>query len=422
LEPDSIVQLIILVVLLLLSAFFSSAETALTTCNKLRMKTLADEGNKAAKIACNIVENSGKMLSCILVGNNIVNIAASSLTALFVQDLFGNWAVSIGAAVLTLLVLIFGEITPKTIATIYADTISLVYAPVIYALMWILTPVIIVTNAIAFLILKLLRIDPKKKKTSFTESELRTIVDVSHEEGILEDDEKKLINNVFDFGERLAKDIMVPRVDMCVVDINSTYSEVVDVFKKERYTRLPVCEGDDVKGVLNIKDLLLYQPGDDFNLSDYLRPVYFTYEYKELTELMLEIKKCSVNIIIVLDEYGATSGLITMEDIIEEIVGDIRDEYDYDEEEIINKVGDSEYVIDGLISLDDLNDNLNLNLSSDSYDSLGGFIIEHLDRLAVEGDVVEYKNFVFFVDKMDNKRIDKVRLLIKPEISEEIEE
>lgn len=419
-DSDTTIQLIALIVLLFLSGFFSSAETALTTCNRLRIKTLADDNNKSAKILWKVIENPGKMLSCILVGNNIVNISASSLATIFVQNQFGNWAVSIATGVLTLLVLIFGEITPKTLASIHADSMALGYAPIIYGLIWIFTPIIFITNGISTLLLKLLRVDSSKKGTSYTETELRTIMEVSEEEGVIEEGEKKLINNVFDFGDRQAKDIMVPRIDMCMVSVESTYEEVLDTFKKERYTRLPVYdEEDNVIGVINIKDLLLYNASEAFNLRDYLRPVFFTYEYKDLTELMLQIKKCSVNIIIVLDEYGATSGLITMEDILEEIVGDIRDEYDYDEEEIITKITDNEYLIDGLISLDDLNDALDLQLSSDSYDSLGGFIIEKLDRLAEANDKVEHENLIFKVDKMDNKRIDKVRLSIKEKLAEE---
>jgi len=421
LYPSNMIQLAVLIVLLALSAFFSSAETSLTTCNKMRLKSLIDEGNKSAIILSKVISNPGKMLSCILVGNNIVNIFASSLATLFVQDVIGNWAVSIGTGILTLLVLLFGEITPKTLATVHADKMALRYAPIIYTLMIVLTPVIWAINLLTTVILKILRVDPTKKGASFTETELRTIMDVSHEEGIIEEGEKKLINNVFDFGDRQARDIMIPRIDLCMVSIDSTYDEVIEVFKKERYTRLPVYNGDEVLGIINIKDLLLYQPGEDFSLKDYLRPVYFTYEYKELSELMLEIKKCSVNIIIVLDEYGATAGLITIEDILEEIVGDIRDEYDYDEEEIINNVSENEYDIDGQITLDDLNDKMDLHLESDSYDTLAGFIIEQLDRLANEGDVVEYENLVLIVDKMDNKRIDKVRLIInnKPVVSED---
>jgi CBS domain containing-hemolysin-like protein len=268
------------------------------------------------------------------------------------------------------------------------------------------------------IILKIFRVDISKKQTTFTENELRTIMDVSHEEGVIEAEEKKMINNVFDFGETQAKDIMVPRIDMCMIDIDSSYEDIMDIFKKDRYTRIPVCDGDDVVGILNIKDLLLYQPGNTFNIKDYLRPAFFTYEYKNLSELMIEIKKCSVNIIIVLDEYGVTAGLLTFEDILEEIVGDIRDEYDYDEEDIIEKVHDNEYLIDAQISLDDLNDKISLDLSSEAYDTLGGFIIEHLDRLAKEGDKVEYENLLLLVEKMDKKRIDTVRLLIKEEVAE----
>ncbi len=418
-DPSNLIQLIVLIVLVALSAFFSSAETALMTCNKMKLKTRIDEGNKTAVILSKVISNQAKMLSCILVGNNIVNISASSLATILVQDVFGNWAISLSTGVLTIVVLIFGEITPKTLASAYADKLAYLYARIIYVLMFILTPIIWALNIIVTLILKLFRVDPNKKSTSFTEMELRTIMDVSHEEGVIEEGEKKLINNVFDFGDRYARDIMIPRIDMCMVSIDATYDDVIEIFKKERYTRLPVYNGDDVIGIINIKDLLLYQPGDDFNLKDYLRPVYFTYEYKELSELMMEIKKCSVNIIIVLDEYGVATGLITIEDILEEIVGDIRDEYDYDEEEIINNVSENEFDIDGQITLDDLNDAMNLNLESDSYDTLAGFIIERLDRLAVEGDVVEHENLVLIVDKMENKRIDKVRLIIKEKATEE---
>ena len=406
-------QLVILIVLLLLSSFFSSAETALTTVNKYRIQALIDEGNKSAIVVGKVISDSGKMLSAILIGNNIVNIAASSLATILAQNLFGNYAVSIATGILTLLVLIFGEITPKTIATIYAEKISLVYARIIYALMVVLTPIIYIVNKLALGFMMLLRIEPSKGSTSITEGELRTLVNVSHEAGVIENEERKMINNVFDFGDTEVKDIMIPRIDMVMADVNSDYKHIMDLFKEERFTRFPIYEYslDNVIGIINMKDLLLYDQKKPFDVRDFLREPFYTYESKNLSDLMMEIKKSSVNMVIVLDEYGVATGLVTLEDLLEEIVGDIRDEYDTDEENMIVKKSDSEYIIEGRTNLEDINDKLSLSLESNDYDSLGGIIIEHLDRLPKVGDNVTIDNIKLTVLSLDKKRIAKVKLV-----------
>ncbi len=410
-----VVQIIILIILLLLSAFFSSAETSLTTSNNIKMKRLADDGNKNAKLVLKITDNPDKMLSAILIGNNIVNISASSLATILVQDLFGVWAVSIGTGILTILVLIFGEITPKTAATIHANSMSLTYAKPIWALMCILTPIIFIINKLAGGVMFILGLKRGEKESTFTEDELRTIMNVSQEEGVIEEEEVTMINNVFDFGDAEAKDVMIPRIDMCMVDVNISYDELIEVFREHKYTRIPVYEDstDNVIGIVNIKDLILYRYGDDFNIRDYLRDAYYTYEYKKLSELMVEMRKDSINITIVLDEYGVTAGLITIEDLLEEIVGDIRDEYDYDEEDTFSSVGENEYLVDGQIKLDEVNEQFNLVLHSEDYDSLGGYIIGSLDRLPVEGDVVENDSVKLTVNTMDKNRIDKIHILLK---------
>lgn len=410
-----VVQVIILIILLLCSAFFSSAETSLTTSNKIKMKRLADEGNKNAKLVLKITDNPDKMLSAILIGNNIVNISASSLATVFVQDVFGMWAVSIATGILTILVLIFGEITPKTAATIHANSMSLTYAKPIWALMCVLTPVIFIINKLSGGVMFILRLKKTEKESTFTEDELRTIMNVSQEEGVIEEEEVTMINNVFDFGDAEAKDVMVPRIDMCMVDVSIEYDDLINVFRENKYTRIPVYEetSDNVIGIVNIKDLILYRSGDAFNIRDYLRDVYYTYEYKKLSELMVEMKKDSVNITIVLDEYGVTAGLITIEDLLEEIVGDIRDEYDYDEEDSFTLVGEREYLVDGQIKLDEVNDKLDLSLFSEDYDSLGGYIIGSLDRLPIEGDIVENASVKLTVESMDKNRIDKIRIVLK---------
>ena len=414
-DPSQIIQLVTIGILLAMSAFFSSSETALTTVSTIRLKSLADNGNKNAKLVLKLKENPDKMLSAILIGNNIVNIAVSSITTIFVQKMWGNFAISIGSGVLTLLVLIFGEITPKTAATSYADKFSLIVAKPIWFLTRVLTPVIIVINFLASCIMKVFRININEKESTFTEEELRTIMDVSHEEGVIEEEEREMINNVFDFGEAEAKEIMIPRIDMCMINVDATYNEVFEIFKENRYTRLPVYQDttDNVIGIINIKDLIFYDNTTEFKVTDYLRDVYYTYEYKKLSELMSEMRKDSVNITIVLDEYGAAVGLITIEDLLEEIVGDIRDEYDYDEEDNLKEVAPNEYIVDGQTKLDDVNDVLNLSLVSEDYDSIAGYIIGSLDRLPKEGDTVENENVTLVVDQMDKNRIDKIHIYIK---------
>lgn len=412
-DTGDIMQFIILLVLLCLSAFFSSAETAFTTVNHIRIHSLAENGNKRAAIVEKIVDNSAKMLSAVLIGNNIVNISASSLATILAQRMFGNYAVTIATGILTIFVLIFGEIMPKTIATLSAEKLTLIYSPIIYGIMWLFTPVIIIVNKLSEFLLFLLHIDPSKRGSGITETELRTLVDVSHKEGIIETDERKMINNVFDFGDATAKDAMIPRIDMAMADINSSYEDLIELFQRERYTRIPIYEGttDNVIGIINMKDLLLYDKRVDFHVKDFLRKAYYTYESKKLSELMREMKKTSVNIIIVLDEYGVTVGLITIEDLLEEIVGDIRDEYDIDEEDEFKQLSENEYLIEGQMKIDDLNDRLGFHLSSENYDSVGGLIIENLDRIPAAGDSILLDNIRLTVQKLDNKRID--RILVK---------
>ncbi len=419
---DSIgIQIVVVLVLLSLSAFFSSAETALTTVNKMKMRSLAENGDKAAGRVLKITDNPGKMLSTILVGNNIVNLSASSLMTTLTMEVFGSAAVGIATGILTLMILVFGEITPKTLSTLYSDKIALLYSGAIYWLMAVLTPVIFLVNKMSLVVLWVLRIDPNKKKEAITEDELRTIVEVSHEEGVIEIEEKKMINNVFDFGESVARDIMVPRIDMAFVDVEATYEELMDIFRAERFTRMPVYEEstDNVIGIINMKDLILYDQDQPFSVRDFLRQPLYTYEFKKTSELMIEMRKTFNNIVIVLDEYGATAGLITLEDLLEEIVGEIRDEYDQDEEDEVRELAAGEYLVNGSTKLDDLNERLELELESEDYDSIGGLVIGLLDHLPEEGEEVSHENLKLVVEKVEKNRIDKIHLYIQEDAPEE---
>lgn len=416
-DSSEVTQIIILIALIILSGFFSSAETALTTCNKIKMRTLADNGNSRAKRVLRITDDSGKMLSAILVGNNIVNLSASAISTSLAIDLGGSVAVGIATGIITILILIFGEIAPKTLATLHADNIALAYSGVIAFLMKILTPVIFLINSLAMGFLFLLRIDAKKAQNTMTEDELRTIVDVSHEEGVIETEEREMINNVFDFGDAQAKEIMVPRIDMTFADINSTYNELLEIFRTDRFTRIPVYEDstDNVVGIINIKDLLLCENKENFSIKNILRKPYFTYEHKNTAELLIEMRQSYNNIAIVLDEYGATAGLITLEDLLEEIVGEIRDEYDTDEEDPIQKINDCEYLVKGSMNLEDLSQELDLDLTSEDYDSIGGYLIGLLDHLPIVGESVTTLDNVYLrVEAMEKKRIDKIFMRIPP--------
>ena len=422
-DPSAAIQIVVLLILLGLSAFFSSAETALTTVNRIRMRSLADEGNKRAKMVLKITDNSGRMLSAILIGNNIVNLSASSLTTTIAITFGAPMAVAIATGIITVLILIFGEITPKTVATINSDKLSLVYAYPIHFIMTILTPISIVINMLARVIFFILRVDPNAKPDAITEEELRTIVDVSHESGVLEEEEREMIKNVFDLGDAKAKDVMVPRVNVIFADVDSTYKELIELFREHKFTRLPVYEEttDNVIGTINMKDLLLYDNTEEFQIREFLRDAYFTYEHKNISELLVEMREASYNIAIVLDEYGETAGLITLEDILEEIVGEIHDEYDeYEEDELLTCINDFEYILEGSISLDDLDDRLELELESEEYDSLGGFIIEHLDRHPEVGDeIVTESGLRLVVDSLDKNRVEKVHIYIPEDFYEE---
>ena len=420
-DSSDVIQLLILVILLALSAFFSSSETALTTVNKIRVRNLAEAGDERAITLSKVIEQQGKMLSAILIGNNIVNLSASSLLTTLTIKLFGNTAVGLATGVLTLLILVFGEITPKTLATISAESIALRSAGIIYALMCVLTPVIVVVNKLSMGVLLLMKVDPNKKQEMITEDELRTIVEVSHEEGVIETKEKKMINNVFDFGDSVAKDVMVPRIDMVFVDVHATYDELLEIFRKEKYTRIPVYEEttDNVIGIINVKDLLLIENHKEFSIRDYLRQPLYTYEYKKTSELMVEMQKTFNNLVIVLDEYGATAGLVTLEDMLEEIVGEIRDEYDQDEEESIKMKGPGEFSVAAAMKLEDVNDRLGLELESEDYDSVGGLVIGLLDHLPDEGEEVSDGEIRLIVESVDKNRIDRVRIILPADREQE---
>lgn len=422
---DSIgLQAAVLVVLLLLSGFFSSAETALVAGNRMKIRALADDGNKRARMLLNIYAHESKMLSAILIGNNLVNTSMSSIASMIAYN-FGGYAVSIATFLITFLILVFGEITPKTLATKYSEKLSLAYAPVIKFLMTVLTPVIWFINLFSSLILRLFGVKGDEKNVSFTESELHTIIDVSHEEGVIEAEEREMIKNVFDFTDAKAREIMVPRVHVAAADIQSTYDDLLNLYRKERFTRIPIYDGsiDNIVGLINMKDLILCEGKDDFDLKKLLRKPYFTIENKSISDLLQEMQKDQYNMAIVLDEYGELAGILTVEDIIEEIVGEVQDEYDTSENDNIKKVRDGVYDVKGYLSLHDLNDELDLELDSADFDSIGGLIIEKSGQIPNLGQSIVLDNGIILrVTKIQKNRIEEVQIEIPPKTEENSDE
>lgn len=411
-----------LFILVCLSAFFSSAETSLSTANRVRLKNLADEGDKRAQTALDVLDKYGKMLSAILIGNNIVNLTASSLMTTFALKI--HLSVGIATGILTVVILIFGEILPKNTAMVYSEKMALFYASIIAGLMKIMTPAIFLVDKISGALMSLLHIDTSKR-TAMTETELRTYVEVSHEDGVIESEEREMIYNVFDFGDAVAKDVMIPRIDMATVSQDAGYDEVLALFRECMYTRIPVYheDKDNIIGIINIKDFILVGDREQFRISDIMREAYYTYEYKKTADLLIEMREKRINISLVLNEYGAAVGMITLEDLLEEIVGEIRDEYDEDEEKLIQQLGDRAYLVEGSMKLSDINDELGTMFSSEDYDSIGGLIIENLDRLPKDGETIETEQGVILtVQGINQNRISKVLMALPEKKADEEKE
>lgn len=409
-------KVIVLVVCLILSAFFSSSETALTSLSKIRLRAMVDENVKNAKLIQKITDNPGKLLSAILIGNNIVNIGASSLGTVIATDLFGNSGVGIATGVLTLLVLVFGEVTPKSFASENTEKVSCFCAKPIAFCMFVFTPFIFLLNIITGIIFKLIG-SQKNNAPAVTENELRTMVDVSHEEGVIEVDEREMITNVVDFRSSTAEEIMIPRIDIVAIPDDMPYNEVVKVFKEKRFTRLPVYNetNDHIVGTLSFKDIMLLDDieTDKFKVSDYMREPYFTYETKQCSKLFANMKCESISMAIVLDEYGGTAGIVTLQDLIQEIVGEIIDT-ERDDQEEIQLVNEGEYLVDGSAKLDDVNDALDTDFENDDIESIGGYVIAIIGRFPEKGEVIDDNKAKFTIEETDKNRIVKLKITLTP--------
>lgn len=414
-STNILIQIILLIILLIGSSFFSASETALMSLSRIKIRHMEEDGVKGAKLVGSLLEDSNRLLTSILIGNNIVNIAATSITtSLFTTTLgLGTQGVAMATALMTILVLVFGEITPKTIAANIPEKISLKVSKIIKIFMIILKPVVFIFNIVTKIIFKLVGVEDNGVRPFITEEELKTMVNVSHEEGLLEMEEREIINNVFEFGDMQAKEAMVQRLDIVPIDIEDSYEEIIELFKTEKLSRMPVYQDtiDDIVGILNIKDVIFLSDEEieNFNIRKYIRDPFFTYEFKKITQLLEEMKKDKSQMAIVVDEYGGTAGLITVEDLIEVIVGDIEDEYDEEEDEI-EVISSNEFLVEGSTKISDVNEILNINLESDEFDSIGGYIIGYIKHIPEENEVIEVGKVKFNIESVEKNRIKKIRI------------
>ena len=415
--------MILLVILVCLSAFFSSAESALLSANKVRLMNLQDEGNRKAKLVLNLLEEQSKVISTILVGNNVVNIAASSLATKVALDMWGDAGLGLATGAMTLIILIFGEVVPKNIGAINANTWSMVVAPPLKLLAIILTPIVWVLSEISRLAGKLSR--SEDGDPFITEDELKILVNAGQEEGILDESETEMINSIFEFDETTVKEIMVPRIDMTAINGEETIENILPKIIAAGHSRIPVYENsiDNIIGILYVKDLLknLDEDFSTFKVKELLRSVYYIPENKNVSDLLAEMRQKRVHMAIILDEYGGTAGLITIEDLIEEIVGDIQDEYDL-EEELIKPLPDSNAVMaDARALVYDVAAALDVDLEEETdSETIGGLVFNNIGGIPAVGDEATYERLHMKVAEVKGRRVSKVEVEALPK--EEVKE
>ncbi|WP_027338659.1 hemolysin family protein [Halonatronum saccharophilum] len=412
-EVIFIIELLILLVLLVLSGFFSGAETALMSVDKVEIRHLKQEGNKKAAVVDRLLSTPDRLLITILVGNNLVNIAASSIATALATEVFGAKGVGIAIGIVTFFVLVFGEITPKSFAKKEATKISMKIAKYIEVIYYLLAPIIKLLAILTNLFMKDKHDNKQRRKPFVSEEEIRRFLAVGEREGVIETDEKQMINSIFEFDDTNVKEIMVPRIHMVCVEINDPLEKLIDTVIDLGFSRIPVYNEtvDNIVGVVYAKDLLLMLKNDNFesDIQKIMRPAYYIPESKKVDNLLTELRKEKIHMAIILDEYGGTAGLVTIEDLLEEIVGDIQDEYD-EEENMIKVISTEEIQVDGRVDIDEINDILEIDLPEEDYETISGFILSMLGYVPKTGEKLNFENLEISVEKVIQRRISKVRI------------
>ncbi len=403
-------EYILLVILFMLSAFFSGSETAFISANRFRIKKLAEEGCRNAKIADKLLENPQKLITTVLIGNNLVNIAAASIATSLAIKAFGDYGVGIATGVVTILILIFGEVIPKNIAIRNSERFALTAARFIYLCEKIFLPISLILTGITNFMLT--RFGIPLRRPLLTEEEIKTIIEYGAKEGVIEKEEKEIIKSVFKFGDTDVKEIMVPRLDIVAIEADKTIKEALDLILRTGHSKIPVYEGniDNIIGMIYVKDVLNYiKEGKNPKVRDIVRKILFVPESKKLDDLLREMQESKIHMAIVVDEYGGVSGLVTLEDIIEEIVGEIEDEFDREEKKII-KISEDEAVVDARLNISDVEEALGIKLPKGEYDTIAGLILDRLERIPSTGEKVTVDDVELIVEKMVGRRIFKVRI------------
>ncbi len=409
-------QLALLVALIAASAFFSAAETALTGISRIRLRTLSENGHQRARLVESLKEKPQRLLATILVGNNIVNIAASSLfTALMIEMLGAGRAITVATAAMTIIILIFGEIGPKSLATHHPESVSYRIARPISLLMKLLYPVVYILTLISGALVRLLG-EPVGNREEVTEDEIRTLVNVGEELGVIEGTESRMIHSVLELTDTPVRNIMVPRTAMTAIEVNSSLQDLLEIIRRDRYSRIPVYEEDidNVIGLLHAKDVcsLTTEEQSAFDLRKLLRPTIYVLETKLSGQVLRDLQKHRVYMAIIIDEYGGTAGIVTIEDLIEEIVGEIVDEYDV-EDPPVEVLDEYTTFFDARLTVEEVNDELNIHLPTNRAETIGGLIYAILGRIPKPGETATVGRVVLTVDKMDRRSIERVRATIK---------
>ena len=416
---DNLSDIIVILLLLVLSALFSGCETAYSTVNKIRLKNCAQKGSRKAAKALKIAEHFENALTAILIGNNVVNILSASLSTVLFTKMIGKGGVGIATAVMTVLVLIFGEITPKSFAKNHAEQWALAFAAPLSALMFILKPIVWVFQ----LLQKLFR--PKTNQPSVTEDELKTIIDEIQEQGVLERQESELVRSALEFDEITVDQILIPRVNVTAIEKNTPFEEIKQKFLTEMYSRIPVYEKniDNIIGVITHKSFFRLMNEGKEDISDIIQEVIHISDLKLISEALKEMQKNKMHMAVVMDQYGGTKGIITMEDIIEELVGDIYDEEDEVVQNVV-RMGENSYEVSGELSISDMLEDLGLpeDMIDSSSNSVGGLAMELLGHIPIEGEKAEYKNLELTVTSVDETKVDKVIVTILPQEDEQEDE
>ncbi len=407
-----------LFILLVFSGATSAVETALTSVNRLRIKTLAEQNVHRAVTLERVLEHPGRFLATILVLNNLVNISAASIATVLASFYFERFPAAIATGVMTFLILVYGEITPKTFAAQNAERIALAVAGLMNVLIVVLSPIVRILVAIANFFIKLFGGQTIKEVPFVTEEELKALVTMAEEEEVIEEEEKELIHSIFEFGDTVAREVMVPRMDMVAVDAEAPVEEVLSLIVKEGHSRIPVYQEtiDNIIGIVYAKDILIQMSKGkvDISLRQLVRPAYFVPESKKVNELMRELQRKRQHMAIVVDEYGGTAGLATIEDLLEEIVGEIFDEYDV-EEVLVERLDDNKLRVDARLSVDEVNELMDVNLSHDEIETIGGFVYSLIGKIPAPGEQVDFENLSFKVEKVIGRRISKLLITRKPQ-------